>query len=70
MKDITEESHYKATLQLSNPPPYYRSSTGESPLENEYAYVEDFLPPHPALDGAPMNKIVPSQQAQYPSLNC
>ena len=66
--EIQEESHYKAALKLSNTPPYYRSSiAAETPLENEYAYVEDFLPPPPAADGVPMNKIISSQQLQYPN---
>lgn len=67
MKDFPQESHYKASLKLSNPPPYYRSSSGESPLENEYAYVEDFLPSPPPMEGVPMNKLAASQPTQYPS---
>ena len=51
---------------MSYPPPYYRSANAESPLENEYAYVEDFLPPPPPTDGVPMNKMMASQQVAYP----
>ena len=54
-------------MKISNPPPYYRSDNAESPLENEYAYVEDFLPLPPPTDGVPMNKIIAPQQVQYPA---
>ncbi len=67
MKQI-QDDHYKATLKLSNPPPYY-SPSPDSPVENEYAYVEDILPgPHLSSD-ATQSKLVVAPQHTGPLTN-
>ncbi len=71
------QGHYKDALKLSSPAPpsYSRSAAGagtgageDSPPENEYAYVEDFLPT-PPMESVPMNKMLASYPAPASALN-